>query len=172
MGSGSPPRILGSPPSWCGWGPHGCATYLTSFCLACGCVAPFRYQSRGYGGPAAGMLLHSGCSPGAAAIGQLLHWCHSTWASTAVQRAPIPLPIQGLWGPCCWHAHRALRWARLWRALCGACVAHVWPASCVASCVGVHCTGSEDALRAGRVLAQHCPAVLALLLTMWEGRGG
>ena len=78
------------------------------------------------------------------------------WAVTAlVQRhmgshlhAPVPLPIEGLWGPCCKRSFSALRWARVWRALRGALVARVWSASCVASRLGVHFTGSEDAFLA------------------------
>ena len=69
------PGSLGPlPVGWVG-GPHGCTMRLTRFGLACRCQPPSRYQSRDCGGPAAGVLLHCGCSPGAAASGQSLICC-------------------------------------------------------------------------------------------------
>ena len=57
--------------------------------------------------------------------------------------------------PCCWHSFSALCWARSWRALRGARLGRMWPASSIASHAGDVCTGSEDALLVQRVLAQH-----------------
>ena len=115
-------------------------------------TAPSRDQSRDYTGPATGVLLHSGYTWAATAL-------VSTWVATALLHAR-PVTNRGPMGALLLALVSCSALGLLWCALCGDCVACVWPTSCAASCVGVHCNGSEDTLLAQRVLAhQWMPSI-------------